>query len=258
MKKSFLILLALAQSLFAISQTDTAIVKGQVHSGDIKTVKIEWIEDNNVYDIQKTYDGVVDNQGRFEIKVPLSRIAHGRITAGKYSHYISLLPTDNFFADIDADDIRYVGKGGEKNNFLYYIETKGYSETDYYNDHNEGKLTLKEFADKMVKFRDKRSGLLTEYLGKSKPSSNKKIKVEKEPTHFNEIEKGFVNYFLADNQAKYVSLLMMYPDMYEYRNNIAHNTAELPEEYKKYHIFKNIVNDNLLSSSTYINTVSNF
>jgi len=257
MKKTFLIFATLLQTLFAISQTDTATVKGQVHSGDIKSVKIEWLQDNHVYDIQKTYEGNIDSQGKFEIKVPLSRIARGRITAGKYSHYISLLPKDNFFADIDGDNIRYVGKGGEKNNFLYYIENKGYSETDYYKDHNEGKLPLKEFADKMANFRDKRGELLTEYISKSKLSS-KKIKVEKEPVYFNEIETGFVNYFLADNQAKYLSLLMMYPDMYEYRNNIARNTSELPEEYNHYHSFKNLINDDLIISNTYINTVSNF
>ena len=121
MKKWIFISAILTRCLFVTAQIDTAIVKGKVHSGNVTTVKIEWVVDNQITGFQKTYSGEVNNNGEFAIKVPVNKIANGQILVGNFSHDICLLPSDDFFADIDGDTISYKGNGAEKNNFMIIL-----------------------------------------------------------------------------------------------------------------------------------------
>lgn len=262
MKKAIILVVVLVQTLLCNAQIDTAIVKGQVHSNNIKTVVIEWLEDNPVYDIQKTYKAFVDSLGQFELRIPVARIAYGRIAIGHFVHDISLQPSDNFFVDILADTIQYFGKGAEKNNFLYYLERKGFQKANYYNDYNKGKLSLKEFAAKLADFRDKRIGLLKLYThtDNNNKSMKAQFRTENKPLLINAVEKldkKYIDYFTAQNQSIYFNLLLGYPQMYAYQKNVDENSLELPEEYIKYSMFKNLINDSNVISAIYINTINN-
>ncbi|HEY4785103.1 MAG TPA: TlpA disulfide reductase family protein [Bacteroidales bacterium] len=259
MKKTIVILVFIVTTLLSNAQVDTAIVKGQVHTGNVKTINIEWLEDNPVYDIQKTYKAHVDSLGQFEFRIPVARVAYGRIAAGRFVHDIALQPSDNFFADISADTVQYFGKGAEKNNFLYFLERKGYQKANYYTEYNTGQLSLKEFAAKLADFRDKRAELLKQYTHSNNKNMGVKaqFRYENKPLLINVVNKEFINYFTAQNQSIYFNLLLGYPQMYAYKNKVDKNSLELPEEYVKYSTFKNLVNDSNVISDVYINTMNN-
>lgn len=240
MKKLIFIFGLVSYPLFTFSQSDTVVIKGKVHSGNIENVKIEWLKDNPVSDISKTFSAPVNNKSEFVLKIPLSRIATGQIAAGNFYHNICLLPSDSFYVDIDADTIKYTGQGANKNSFLYFLETKGLSDASFYNETNECKLSPKNFAPIMADFRDRRIELLKSY-------SNKYL-----------IESEFTNYFLAENQAIYINLIITYPQRYSYFNKIKEDSLELTSEYFRYNQLANIVNDNFTVSWTYIYLLREF
>lgn len=240
MKKLIFVSMLLSGFMFASAQVDTAVIRGKIQSGNVKTVSVEWLRDNPINGILKSYSAPVNDKGEFLLKIPLTQISPGRISDGKRNLDICLLPTDNLFVDADGDQIKFSGKGAEKNNFLYMLASSGYRDRDFYTETNTGKLSPKDFAIKMAEFRDKRVALLQEFV----------------KTH--SVEPIFQDFFLIENSVIYVDLIMNYPDRYAYYNKIKKDSLELTPEYYKYRQLKNIVDDKNVLSNTYLHGLRNF
>jgi thiol-disulfide isomerase/thioredoxin len=235
MKKAILISLFLTQYLFSYAQIDTVIIKGIVR-GNVKEVNIQMLMNNPINYDNESFSAPVDYNGEFVMKIPVTRLSRGKIVAGRYSHDICLLQSDDLFVEIENDTIKYSGKGAGKNNFLYFLEISGYNNSKYYAEANDVKLSPKEFAVKMAEFRDKRIELANKY----------------------KLEQTYKTYFLAENSSIYVSLMQDYPERDVHFNNLKVDSLEIPAEYYKYWQLKNLVNDQYVVSPTYIKSFGKY
>ncbi len=241
MKTNFLFLLL---TVFAISCTqkqndNIVLIKGEVLSGKAKKAKFEWIMDNPISGKGETFIAEIDSNSNFSIEIPLERIASGRITVGSFYHDICLIPGDDFFISVDADTIKYSGKGAEKNNYLYQAEVNKVYDRAYYKESNKGELTPTEFLKSLKNFKQKRLNFFEAYMD----SVN--------------LQKEFVDLYKLETEIIYENLIQGYPRRYSYKTKIPKDSLELPEEFIKLNSFSNFVDDSKVVSSDYIHNLRN-
>ena len=220
-------------------EDNSAIIKGEVLSGKVKNVKFEWIVDNPISGKGETFIAEIDSNSNFSIEIPLERIANGRISVGRFYHDICLIPGDDFFISVDADTIKYSGKGAEKNNYLYKAETNGLWNRGYYRESTKGKLTPTEFLESLKEFKKKRLGFFESYIDSVK------------------LQKEFIDLYKTETEVIYENQIQGYPRRYSYKAKIPQDSLELPEEYIKLNSFSNFVDDSKISSSDYIHNLRN-
>jgi len=240
MKILFLILIAISYRMAGTAQNDTMIIKGKIHAGNFKTVKIGPLYDNPItgnLGADKECRATVQQNGEFIMKLLISKISRGYIYYGNYRHEICLLPSDNLFIEIYGDSIKYKGKGSGKNNFLFSLEKFG---NNYYSISSDGKMPPNEYANRALEVRNKRVVLINEFAKKQ------------------DTESSFVNYFLMDNRADFISKIHNYTSVYSGKNKIPRDSLAMSPQNLKYFQFKNIQDDELITSYTYVHDLSNF
>jgi len=235
----FLLLTILTISCTQKQNNNLAIIKGEVLSGKAKDVKFEWIVDNPISGKGETYIAKIDSNSNFSIKIPLERIANGRITVGRFYHDICLIPGDNFFISVDKDTIKYTGEGAEKNNYLYQTELNSVNDRTYYSESNKGELTPAEFLKSLNNFKQKRLNFLSSYMDSVK------------------LQKEFVDFYKIETEVVYENLIQGYPLRYSYMSKIPQDSLELPDEFIKLNSFSNFVDDSKIVSSRYVFNLRN-
>ncbi len=241
MKKNILLSL-MTFLIFSCSQKHSdniVFIKGEVLSGNAKEVKFEWIVDNPISGKGETFIAEIDSNSNFSIEIPIERIATGRITVGWFYHDICLIPGDDFFITVDADTIKYTGKGAGKNNYLYQAEVNRVYDRAYYSESNKGELTPVEFLESLKKFKQKRTDFLESYMDSVK------------------LQKEFIDLYKIETEVIYENLIQDYPSRYSYMTKIPLDSLELPEEFIKLNIFLNFVDDSKIVSSNYIHNLRN-
>ncbi len=241
--KQTLIISTLLLILFSCSNQEKAnlvIIKGTVLSDNVDNVKFEWIKDNPIINNSEQYIAELDSLSRFSINIPIERMATGRIVTGYFSHEVCFLPGDNYNIEIEADTIKFTGKGAEKNNFLYATEKNGTSDWSYYSFSNNGNLNPSDFLLTMKEFKQKRLDFIDTY-------PNKKL-----------LEPEFINYYKLNTQVIYEYLIQSYPERYAYKSNIHPDSIDLPEEYSRLNQFTNIVDDRKIITGEYTSNLRNF
>lgn len=242
MKKLLIIFTIITAFSCSNQQSNMVHIKGKVHSENVKNVKISWLRDNPISGLGNDFIASVDSNSEFTFEIPISGLATGGINAGRFRHDISLLPGDKLYIDIDGDTISYQGKGSGKNNFLYHLEKDGLQNRKYYEEFNNGKLDLPDFAEHMVNFRDKRLNFLELH--------QKEFKLDEE----------FVRYFETENQVIYERQIQNYPKYYayrKYRNKVSVDSLDLPVEYLRMNQIKNIMADEKVMFFNYIHNMRN-
>ena len=221
-------------------KTNQVIINGKVLSDNVDMVKFQWIKDNPINDDGEEYIAEIDSLSQFSIKIPIERMATGRITIGRFSHNVCFLPGDNYDIEIEADTINFLGKGAEKNNFLYSTEMNGTSDWSYYSYSNNGNLNPKDFVLTMKEFKQKRLDYIDSY-------PNKKL-----------LEPEFINYYKLNTQVIYENLIHNYPRRYAYKSKVHPDSIYLPEEYSRLNQLTNIVDDRKIITGEYIYTLRSF
>ena len=241
MKKNILILLMTVLIIPWIQgQNDNIVlIKGKDLSGKAKNVKFEWIVDNPIKGTGETFITEIDSNSNFSIEIPLERIATGNITVGRYYHDICLIPGDDLFISVEADTIKYSGKGSEKNNYLYQAEVNRVWNSSYYKESNKGELSPIEFLESLKKFKQKRLNFFESYMDS--------IKLQKE----------FVDLYKIETEIIYENQIQGYPRRYSYNTKIPQDSLKLPEEFIKLNSFSNSVDDSKLVSYNYIHNLRN-
>lgn len=219
--------------------SNSVIIKGEVLSGDAKDVRFEWIVDNPISGVGKTFIAELDDNSKFSIEIPLKRIANGRIAVGNFFHDICLLPGDDFFVSIDGDTIKYSGHGAEKNNYLYQTEINNLDDRDYYSEYNRFKLAPVDMLEFLHGFRQRRLDFLDTYMDSV------------------ELQKEFVDFYKIETQVIYEELIQGYPGRYSRMNNIPYDSLTLPEEFIRLNNFSEFVDDSKVVSSDYIFNLHN-
>lgn len=237
MKKILFLFLFMVPELMAVAQPNMAVVTGKVKDATTKTITIEWLRDNQIAGIQKTYHAPVNAKGEFTLKIPLQQFAHSQITAGNFHHDIFLSAGAAISAQIDGDFIKYTGKGAAANNFLYALEKANLQNSNYYEDFNAGKLSPQAYATETAIFKEKRIKFLADF-------------VKKQP-----VEQLFKDFFLAENEAIYRNNLMEYPARYAYYNNIKLEQVPLSPEYILNSSLKHVANDKYILSDIYVSSL---
>jgi thiol-disulfide isomerase/thioredoxin len=241
--KSIIILSTLIMLIVSCTnqkEKNQVIVNGKDLSGKITEVKFDCIRDNPISDLGQQFIATVDSNSLFSIKIPIVQLATGRINAGGFYHEICILPGDDFFVVIDADTVKYTGKGAEKNNFLYKAERNGLWDGSFYAEINRGKLNLIEFLSAMDQFKEKRLNFIESYSGKNK------------------LEREFLDYYRIQTQVIYETLIQKYPGRYAYSLQTPIDSIDLPKEYIKLKQFGSFVDDHKVISNDYIYMLSEF
>ena len=241
--KQTLIICTLFLILFSCTnqeKTNQVIINGKVLSDNVDMVKFQWIKDNPINDDGEEYIAEIDSLSQFSIKIPIERMATGRITIGRFSHNVCFLPGDNYDIEIEADTIKFSGKGAEKNNFLYSTEMNGTSDWSYYSYSNNGNLNPTDFVLTMKEFKQKRLDYIDSY-------PNKKL-----------LEPEFINYYKLNTQVIYENLIHNYPRRYAYKSKVHPDSIFLPEEYSRLNQLTNIVDDRKIITGEYIYTLRSF
>jgi len=241
MKKSilFLLLTVLFISCNQKQNDNIVSIKGEVLSGNAQKVEFDWIVDNPISGKGESYNAEIDSNSNFSIEIPLKRIATGRITVGRFYHEICLIPGDDLFISVDADTIKYSGKGAEKNNYLYQSEINRVYDRSYYKESNKGELTPTEFLGSLKKFKQKRINFLENYIDSVK------------------LQKEFVDFYKLKTEIIYEHLIQGYPRRYSYSSKTPIDSLELPKEYIELNSFSNFVDDSKIGSSDYIFNLRN-
>jgi thiol-disulfide isomerase/thioredoxin len=241
MKQLFLFFLMtfLIVSCFLKKNGKVAIIKGEVLSGKAKQVKFEWIVDNPITGKGETYTAEIDSNSHFSIEIPIERIAAGIISVEGFFHEIYLIPGDDFFISIDADTIKYKGKGASKNNYLYQSEINGLWDGAFFQEINKGVLPPKDFLDVMILFKQKRLEFFESYQDS--------IKLQKE----------FIDFYRIKTQVIFEQLIQEYPLRYAYINKIHQDSIDLPGEFKAFSYFSNYVDGSKAICPDYIHNLRN-
>ncbi len=241
MKKNILLslLTVLIISCTQKQNDDIVLIKGEVLSGKAKKVKFEWIVDNPITGKGETFIAEIDSNSNFSIEIPLKRIANGRITVGRFYHDICLIPGDDFFISVDADTIKYSGKGAGKNNYLYQAEVNKVYNRAYYEESNKGKLTPAAFLESLTRFKQKRMNFFESYMDSV------------------ELQKEFVDLYKLETEIIFENQIQGYPRRYSYKSKIPQDSLELPKEFINLNSFSNFVDDSKTVSSDYIHNLRN-
>jgi thiol-disulfide isomerase/thioredoxin len=241
MKKNILFSLMtfLIMSCSQKQNENIALIKGEVLSGNAEKVKFEWIVDNPISGKGETFVAEIDSNSNFSVEIPIERVATGRISVGRFYHDICLIPGDDFFISIDADTIKYSGKGAEKNNYLYQAEIKGLWDRAYYRELNKGDLSPVDFLESLTEFKQKRINFFESYVDSV------------------ELQKEFVDLYKIETEVIFENLIQEYPRRYSYKAKIPQDSLELPEEFIKLNSFSNYVDDSKIVCSGYIHNLRN-
>jgi thiol-disulfide isomerase/thioredoxin len=232
-----------AALFFAVSSCTTsktenyATIKGQIKSGNVDQVDIEWLKENPINNKGSHYTALVDSQSNFSFIIPLKSLAAGRIKAGAYFHDISLLPGDQIDIEIDGDNSIYKGKGSAKNNFLYELEKNGLN----------AMVVSRQSFEKDFTF--------NEYLSYIKDIENKRIELIDSFNLNNELSNEFIEYFRIETDVFCEGQLQNYPRLYSYKNKVDPDTIQLPVEYIQSYQFNHVVDDEKIASSSYLYNV---
>ncbi|ASB50329.1 TlpA family protein disulfide reductase [Alkalitalea saponilacus] len=239
-KRNLIVLITLiVMSCSMNKEDDVVIIKGEISSISATEVRFEWLVDNPIQGIQKTFIAQIDSNSRFSVEIPIERIAKGRISAGNYHYSICLIPGDELFIKLNADTIEYSGKGAEKNTFLYLSQIHGLSDREYYREFNRGTLAPQEFLESLSNFKKKRIDFIEDYADSVK------------------IQKEFIEFYKIETLVIYENLLQNYPRRYAHNNNLAIDSLELSTKYSELDNFSKYVDDAKVISSTYIHNIRN-
>ena len=216
-----------------------ATLRGKVLSDKVTEVQINYVLDNPITRIGNSYTVEVDSLSEFSITFPIERLATARIQAGRFYHEMCFMPGDDLFIEIEADTVKYSGKGAARNSFLYELEKNGLNDQAFYSESNKGEVTPDEMVPLMKQFKEKRLAFLQSF-----PDMKK-------------LEPEFVIFFNMNTEVHYAAIINGYPRRYAYGNNMKVDSLELPEEYLKMKTFANIIDDRKIASPDYLSDLRN-
>ncbi|TKG97039.1 TlpA family protein disulfide reductase [Puteibacter caeruleilacunae] len=212
-------------------------------SGEIPSLKNDqvqlWIK-NNPLAQSKEYNANVDEKGKFELQIPITRIATARIKVNNNYNNLIILPDDKFTIEEEDSGITFTGKGANKNNFLQLIRKNKLSEDDFSGKYKEASLPLDEFLVQLKIFKNSRLHLLDDFL--------KTVKLEKE----------YIDYFKLENEVIYECYLNKYPRAYSRKNKIDFQSLSLPKEYLEFKTIDRFISDDKIESFRYIKEISDY
>lgn len=209
----------LASSARVNWQKDSVTINGEVvdfnKSTDSKVVRFFFKNDLTYRNLQKVYAPEIDENGRFQLKVPLLFPLDFTLI---YKSRESLLckPGDSLFIEIDGENIRVIKGTRVKENVFLRAFRQGLPRKSYYDVSRDNALTRKLPND----FKAYITGREKEFR-----------------TYWNDFKKSnkttpFFNDWVED-YLKYETLsdLMVYPSCYERENLIPKDSLKLPLDY---------------------------
>src|SRR5690554_5198671 len=112
--KKLMVTVGLAGLLAACSSPNvenSARIRGEVLSSGVSEVELRWLVDNPISRKGDDYQVNIDDQGMFEMDIPLERLAVGQLGIGSALYEVCLLPGDDVFIRVsDRSEERRVGK----------------------------------------------------------------------------------------------------------------------------------------------------
>lgn len=229
----------LALSCLTVHAEVVTRVKGKVVSGNASEVLLRWMVDNPITGKGETYRAAIGSDGAFSMDVPLERMATGRVYVGTFMHEFCLMPGDDLFVRVDGDSMVYQGKGAATNTFLYQAERAGLWNTSFYKEVNRGELSLTEFMDWMLAFKQRRWAFLEAY------------------TETVPLPKEFVAWYRADTEANFENMMHQYIRVYAGRKRISQDSLEIPSDYQSLIEFGKGLDDARVVSSNYVHNLRN-
>lgn len=226
--KKLMVTVGLAGLLAACSSPNvenSARIRGEVLSSGVSEVELRWLVDNPISRKGGDYQVNIDDQGMFEMDIPLERLAVGQLGIGSALYEVCLLPGDDVFIRVSDGSLDFSGKGAAKSRFLYEATQDGYSTRAFYSAMNEGKLNPTEFVEWAEDFKTRRLAYFDAFDEKSK------------------LEKPFVAWFGVQTEVIFEELIREYPSTYAYRNDISLSELKLPASVDRYKRFSEIVDD---------------
>lgn len=214
-------------------QSDSVTINGKVvnynKSTDSKVVQFFFKNDLTNRNLQKVYAPEIDENGRFQLKVPILFPLDFTVI---YKSRVILLcaPGDSLFIEIDAKNIKETRKN---ENSLLKVFQQGLPRRSYYDETRDDALTQKLPNDfkAYISVREKE---FRTYWNEFKKSN-------KTTSFFNEWVEDYLKY-------ETLSDLMIYPSCYARENSIEEDSLNLPKDYYDLLEKSNLNDYNIISS----------
>ena len=220
-------------SLSVMSQP--VVLHGKVQTEGAKFVEFQNLKDSPFDTYGSNFKAKVDDNGQFNISIPVDKLAFGQINCKNFYHEIALAPGDQIEIEIDGDEITYKGRGADKNTFLLLMEREGLWDRSIY-DQMRKKLSLEDYNSKLVEM----MALRAEKLSAAKIKSQ-----------------AFVARYNIESEVVFNSALSSYPMRYGYEKGLNMDSVILPAAYQRVNSFTYISNDKFVISENYLSSFRN-